>query len=127
LPWVRNFFLPIARETRGVLLATPFRQLPAIGDGMLDRVDWAWSRLLGSIKSATGQEWAEDSTMTDSDNQASDSVDEDPYEQLQRRFTVTPEEHEEIREKMRREREEWVRQFWGDQKPFPIPDTDTDA
>jgi hypothetical protein len=128
LPWVRGFFLPIAADTRDVLLATPFRRLPGIGRRMLDLVNWAWRRMIGSMESATGQEWAEDSTVTDSDNRAGSSPEDDEYyEQLRRQRTFPPEQYERIKEELRREEEEWARRVFGDRKPFPFPDTDTDA
>jgi hypothetical protein len=59
LPWVLKFFLPIGRETREVLHSAAFDRLPATGAHLLGLVDFAWTRLAGSIETATGQPWAE--------------------------------------------------------------------
>jgi hypothetical protein len=59
LPWARGFLLPIATETRAVLLATPFTRLPEVGRALLSLVDFAWERLAGSMAAADGQGWAE--------------------------------------------------------------------
>jgi len=59
LPWARRFLLPIATETRDVLMTTPFARLPGVGRQMLGLVDWAWERLAGSMATADGQGWAE--------------------------------------------------------------------
>jgi len=52
LDWAREFFLPIADETRVVLLATPFTRLPRTGAYLIGLVDWAWMRLAGSMETA---------------------------------------------------------------------------
>lgn len=128
LPWARGFFLPIVRETRQVLWAAPFRRLPKIGQRLLDQVDWAWARMIGSMESAKGQAWAEDAPMTDRDVAAdAGENDDEAYEQLRQRLTLTPEQYAKIREETRRETEEEVRRLWGDRKPFAIPDTETDS
>jgi hypothetical protein len=59
LGWVREFFLPIGTDTRDVLHSAAFERLPATGSYLLSLVDWAWTRLAGSIDTATGQPWAE--------------------------------------------------------------------
>jgi hypothetical protein len=129
LPWVRSFFLPIAVETRAVLNASPFQRLALTGERMLERVDWAWARLEGSIASASGQEWAKDLDMAASAGETTGPAEneDDEYEKLRQRLTFTPEQSERIREKRRREREEEARRLFGDRKPFAIPDVDTDA
>jgi hypothetical protein len=60
LPWVRDFFLPIAAETRDALLARPFNRLPSTGGHMTTQVDWAWRRLLDAVTAVQGEAWVED-------------------------------------------------------------------
>jgi hypothetical protein len=78
------------------------------------------------MESATGQTWAEDFAVTDSEDRAG-SPGDDEYEALRHRLTFTREEVERSKEELRRQDEEWVRRFWGDRKPFPIPEAETDA
>jgi (p)ppGpp synthase/HD superfamily hydrolase len=59
LAWVREFFLPIGAETREALHSAVFDRLPETGGYLLGLVDWAWTRLAGSVDAAAGQSWAE--------------------------------------------------------------------
>jgi (p)ppGpp synthase/HD superfamily hydrolase len=52
LTWAREYFLPIADETRAVLLSTPFTRLPRTGAYLSTLVDWARSRLAASMGTA---------------------------------------------------------------------------
>jgi (p)ppGpp synthase/HD superfamily hydrolase len=52
LDWARDFFLPIAVQTREVLVSTPFTRLPRTGAHLTGLVEWAWTRLAGSLETA---------------------------------------------------------------------------
>lgn len=58
LDWAREFFLPIASQTREILLSTPFTRLPRTGAQLTGLVDWAWGRLAGSMETAAEVEAA---------------------------------------------------------------------
>lgn len=62
LDWTRQFFLPIADETRNLLLARPFDEFPVTGGLLLELVEFAWARLSGAVDTATGQSWAQPAT-----------------------------------------------------------------
>lgn len=53
--------------------------------------------------------------------------DDEARDEWWRNLEFTPEQVERVNEEQRRKTEEYVRWLWGDRKPFPIPDTDTDA
>jgi (p)ppGpp synthase/HD superfamily hydrolase len=53
LAWANDFFLPIAADTRAVLVSTPFERLPRTGAYLLTLAGWAWQRLEGSIETAS--------------------------------------------------------------------------
>jgi (p)ppGpp synthase/HD superfamily hydrolase len=62
LDWARDFFLPIAEETREVLVSTPSTRLPRTGAHLTGLVEWAWARLAGSLETAAAV--AESTTAT---------------------------------------------------------------
>jgi hypothetical protein len=123
LEWAGGFFLPIAGETRSVLAATPFTRLPVTGAYLVALVEWAWHRLAGSIETATAVAATNNrgDTMTDDDNLTPEA------RAMIERLTFTDEQWAESKAATEAEAKRKAKELFGDQEPFAIPDTDTDA
>jgi hypothetical protein len=136
LGWAREFFLPIATETRDVLLSTPFTRLQATGAYLIGLVDWAWTRLEGSMETANavaaGDNGAiETAPQPDTGDAMSDEEEEAELSPAARamveRLSFTPEQWAESQAAVRAEELRKAKELFGDQKPFAIPDTETDS
>jgi len=129
--WAREFFLPIASETREVLLSTPFARLPETGAYLTGLVDWAWGRLAGSMETATGVTASgPDGTAPRPDT--GDAMRErrelsPEAKAMVERLSFTAEEWAESEAEVRAEEQRKAKELFGDQKPFAIPDTETDS
>ncbi len=129
LEWARGFFLPIAGETREVLAATPFTRLPATGAYLVTLVEWAWQRLAGAIETAADVAAAQ---PTHSSHPTGDTVTDDDKltpeaRAMVERLSFTDEEWAESKAATEAEAKRKAKELFGDQQPFAIPDTDTDA
>jgi hypothetical protein len=128
LYWTRKFFEPIARETREMLLTTPFTRLPRTGEYLVGLVDAAWERLTdslastGTIMALRREEHAQAVAAT-----AADETLTPEQRQFNISAMISPDSWEESLAKTRaREKAEGDRLF-GDGPRFFIPDVDTDA
>lgn len=120
LPWAYEFFLPIAGETRDVLLATPFTRLPRTGAYLTGLVDWAWHRLAGAVATmhtviTAGGSMTEEKPLTPEQQKRIDEL------------TFTKDEWTEATAAHEAEEEERAKRLFGDGPRFAIPDTETDS
>jgi hypothetical protein len=132
IDWALEFFLPIASETREVLLSTPFTRLPVTGAHLTGLVDWAWGRLAGSMETAAAVAATrpdQAAPRPDAGDAMSDQERELSPEarRMVEELSIPPDEWAESVEAVRAERLRKAKELFGDQKPFAIPDTDTDA
>jgi len=121
LDWARDYFRPIADETRAVLLSTPFTRLPRTGVYLIGLVNWAGLRLTGSMEtSATiaaspGEEMAHELDLTPA------------AREMIERLTFTKEEWEESKAAVEAEEERKAKKLFGERGLFPILDYETDS
>jgi hypothetical protein len=129
LDWVNDFFLPIAGETRAMLVATTFDRLPRTGGYLIALVQWAWTRLAGNIE--TVADIAADVAATPTTTTGDLMTNEEPLSPEEQKMieamTFTPEEWAESKAKHEAKQEAKAKELFGDGPRFAIPDTDTDA
>lgn len=133
LEWAAQFFLPIAVETRAVLLSTPFGRLSNTGNYLTVLVDWAWHRLTASMGTAAAVAATQATTAEGAGENPDRSEKPDlshlspAAREMVERLSFTSEEWAESRARVGAEERRRAKELFGDQRPFPIPYTPIDS